>query len=193
MTKTREQTMLIVGDVFVLRDDPPSVFKHVKDLMRSADFLLGNLEGSACDVGKAVDKLGAEAWKADSRQLAAIEAGQAEPVLRVGNLEVTRDISDVRDIVAGYAALLERATSGEVYNLCRGEGVPLRQLVGDLAAMARVHVRIEVDPARLRPADMPWLVGDASRIRQATGWRTERPLRATLADVLDDQRARLRG
>jgi poly-gamma-glutamate synthesis protein (capsule biosynthesis protein) len=66
--------MLIVGDVFVLRDDPPSVFKHVKDLMRSADFLLGNLEGSACDVGKAVDKLGAEAWKADSRQLAAIEA-----------------------------------------------------------------------------------------------------------------------
>ncbi len=73
MTKNREMTMLIVGDVFVLRDDPPSVFKHVKDLMRSADFMLGNLEGSVCDTGKAVDKLGAEAWKADSRQLSAIE------------------------------------------------------------------------------------------------------------------------
>ncbi|MDB5921536.1 MAG: hypothetical protein JWN13_472 [Betaproteobacteria bacterium] len=74
MTTKRELTMLIVGDVFVLRDDPPSVFKHVKELMRSADFMLGNLEGSVCDVGKAVDKLGSEAWKADSRQLSAIEA-----------------------------------------------------------------------------------------------------------------------
>ena len=74
MTRTRDLTMLIVGDVFVLRDDPPSAFKHVKDLMRSADFMLGNLEGSICDVGKAVDKPGARAWKADSRQIAAIEA-----------------------------------------------------------------------------------------------------------------------
>jgi poly-gamma-glutamate capsule biosynthesis protein CapA/YwtB (metallophosphatase superfamily) len=74
MTARREQTMLIVGDVFVLREDPPSVFKHVKDLMRSADFMLGNLEGSVCDVGKAVDKLGSEAWKADSHQLSAIKA-----------------------------------------------------------------------------------------------------------------------
>lgn len=73
MSKNREMTMLIVGDVFVRRDDPPSVFQHVKDLMRSADFVLGNLEGSACDVGTARQKLGAEAWKADSRQLAAIE------------------------------------------------------------------------------------------------------------------------
>jgi GDP-4-dehydro-6-deoxy-D-mannose reductase len=127
-----------------------------------------------------------------ARQLAAIEIGRAEPVLRVGNLDVTRDLSDVRDIVRGYAALLERGTTGEVYNLCRGEGVHLRQLVSDLVAMARVQVRVEVDPARLRPADMPWLVGDASRIRQATGWRAERPFGATLNDVLDDQRARLR-
>ena len=126
-----------------------------------------------------------------ARQLAAIEAGRAEPVLRVGNLDVTRDISDVRDIVTGYAALLERGVAGEVYNLCRGEGIHLRQLLSELVAMARVQVKVEVDPARLRPADMPWLVGDASRIRQATGWRTERPLGATLGDVFADQRARL--
>ena len=74
MTTKLELTILIVGDVFVLRDDPRSVFKHVKELMRSADFMLGNLEGSVCDVGKAVDKLGSEAWKADSRQLSAIQA-----------------------------------------------------------------------------------------------------------------------
>lgn len=74
MATSREMTMLIAGDVFVLRDDPPSVFRHVRDLMRSADFMLGNLEGFVCDVGKAVEKPGASAWKADSRQLAAIEA-----------------------------------------------------------------------------------------------------------------------
>ncbi|MGZ8211651.1 MAG: CapA family protein [Burkholderiales bacterium] len=75
MSDNREMTMLIVGDVFVRRDDPPSVFQHVKDLMRSADFMLGNLEGSVCDVGTAREKLGAEAWKADSRQLAAVQTG----------------------------------------------------------------------------------------------------------------------
>lgn len=70
----REMTMLIVGDVFVKRHDPPSVFQHAKDLMRSADFMLGNLEGSVCDVGTAREKHGAVAWKADSKQIAAIEA-----------------------------------------------------------------------------------------------------------------------
>jgi len=70
----RDLTMLIVGDVFVLRDDPPSAFRHVNALMRSADFMLGNLEGSICDIGTAVEKPGAQAWKAGSRQLAAIEA-----------------------------------------------------------------------------------------------------------------------
>jgi GDP-4-dehydro-6-deoxy-D-mannose reductase len=125
-----------------------------------------------------------------ARQLVAIERGAAQPVLRVGNLDVTRDLSDVRDIVQGYVALLEHGARGEVYNLCRGEGVNLRDLVAELAAMAKVQVRIEVDPARLRPADMPWLVGDPTRTTQAAGWKVERPLAATLRDVLEDWRAR---
>ena len=73
MTKHRELTMLIVGDVFVRRDDPPGVFKHVKDLLRGADFTLGNLEGSVADSGAAREKAGAVAWKADARQIAAVE------------------------------------------------------------------------------------------------------------------------
>lgn len=125
-----------------------------------------------------------------AKQLVAIERGAAEPVLRVGNLDVTRDLSDVRDIVQGYVALLEHGVRGEVYNLCRGEGVNLRDLVAELVAMAKAEVRIEVDPARLRPADMPWLVGDPARTTQATGWKVERRLKATLQDVLEDWRAR---
>ena len=123
-----------------------------------------------------------------AQQIAAIEAGRSEPVLHVGNLDVTRDLSDVRDIVRGYAALLERGQRGMAYNLCRGEGSNLRDLVAELAGLAQVKVRIEVDPARLRPADMPWLVGDSSLALRDTGWRAELPLSRTLRDVLDEWR-----
>lgn len=125
-----------------------------------------------------------------AQQVAAIEAGRAEPVLRVGNLEVTRDLTDVRDIVQGYGALLEHGRKGDVYNLCRGEGVRLRDVVDQLAAMARVAVRVEVDPARLRPADTPWLVGDPERAARDTGWRAERAFADTLHDVLEEWRAK---
>ena len=124
-----------------------------------------------------------------AQQIAAIEAGRSQPVLRVGNLEVTRDLSDVRDIVRGYCALLERGRAGAVYNLCRGEGVRLTDMVHQLAALSRVKLAVEVDPARLRPADTPWLVGDPSLAATELGWRAERPLGVTLADVLDEWRA----
>ena len=125
-----------------------------------------------------------------AQQIAAIERGEAEAVLKVGNLEVTRDLSDVRDIAAGYVALLDHGIAGEVYHLCRGEGVRLTDLVARLAAMSRVPVRVQVDPARLRPADVPYLVGDPSRVMAQTGWRAERPLDQTLADTLRDWRER---
>lgn len=128
-----------------------------------------------------------------AQQIAAIEAGKSEPVLRVGNLEVTRDLTDVRDIVDGYCALLERGRAGEVYNLCRGSGVVLSQMAASLAAMAKVQVRVEVDPARLRPADVPYLVGDPTRAHLDTGWNAVRPLEQTLMDVLEEWRGAARG
>jgi GDP-4-dehydro-6-deoxy-D-mannose reductase len=126
-----------------------------------------------------------------AKQVAAIEAGKAEPVLRVGNLDVTRDLSDVRDIVEGYRALLERGRRGAAYNLCRGEGTALTGVLRTLTSLARVQVRVEVDPARLRPADVPWLVGDPTLAGRECGWQTRIPLDDTLRDVLDDWRARL--
>jgi GDP-4-dehydro-6-deoxy-D-mannose reductase len=127
-----------------------------------------------------------------AQQIAGIEAGGGEPVLRVGNLEVTRDVSDVRDIVEGYCALLERGRAGAVYNLCRGEGVRLTDVVGTLVALSRVKLAVEVDPARLRPADTPWLVGDPTLALEEVGWKVERPLEATLRDVLEEWRATAR-
>lgn len=133
------------------------------------------------------DRFVVPAW---AKQIAAIEAGRAEPVLRVGNLEVTRDLSDVRDIVEGYVALLVRGTRGAAYNLCRGEGTALTAVLEALTALAHVTVRVEVDPARLRPADVPWLVGDPSLVARDCGWSVQIPLADTLRDVLEDWRAR---
>jgi GDP-4-dehydro-6-deoxy-D-mannose reductase len=124
-----------------------------------------------------------------ARQIAAIERGNAEPVLRVGNLDVTRDLTDVRDVVAAYAVLLEHGGAGEVYNVCRGEGVSLRELASRMVAMAHRPIRVEVDPSLLRPADVPWLVGDPSRLA-TLGWCAAIPLATTLEDVLTDWRSR---
>lgn len=127
------------------------------------------------------------AW---AEQVARIERGELEPVLRVGNLEVTRDLSDVRDIVEGYCALLERGARGGVYNLCRGEGVKLTDVLAALVAASRVPVKVEVDPARLRPADVPYLVGDPSRAAADCGWSARLPVERTMADVLEEWRTK---
>src|SRR2546430_86510 len=76
-----------------------------------------------------------------ARQLALIEAGKQDPVVRVGNADPVRDFSDVRDIAAGYVALLERGRSGEAYNLCSGDGVSIAEVIALLRTHARVPVR----------------------------------------------------
>jgi GDP-4-dehydro-6-deoxy-D-mannose reductase len=125
-----------------------------------------------------------------AQQIAAIEAGRSEPVLRVGNLEVTRDITDVRDVAEAYVALIEHGRSGAAYNVSRGVGVRLAEVARSLAAGARVPVRIETDPARVRPADVPYLVGDPSAIERDCGWRATTPLEGTLGDLLAEWRTR---
>ena len=126
-----------------------------------------------------------------AQQIAAIERGGVDAELKVGNLAITRDLSDVRDIARAYRALLERGERGAAYNVCRGEGVRLDEVARRLTAMARIPIRITPDPARMRPADVPWLVGDPSAIAAATGWRAEIPLEQTLRDVLDEWRGPL--
>jgi GDP-4-dehydro-6-deoxy-D-mannose reductase len=125
-----------------------------------------------------------------ARQIAAIEAGRGDPVVRVGNLDVTRDLTDVRDVVSAYLALLERGRSGMAYNVCRGAGVKLNEAVERLLGRSRVRVRMEVDPGRFRPADLPYLVGDPGAIARETGWRPEIPLDRMLDAVLEDWRER---
>ncbi len=130
------------------------------------------------------------ALPAFAAQIAAIERGEQRPVLAVGNLDVVRDYLDVRDVVRAYAELLTRGTPGEAYNVCTGRGLVLRDLVDQLVAAATVPVRVEVDPARLRPVDLPHLVGDPAKLAQATVWRPAIEIEQTLADLLKEARSR---
>lgn len=127
-----------------------------------------------------------------ARQIAEIEAGLREPVLRVGNLEARRDITDVRDTVRAYQMLIASAEPHRPYNVCSGRACRVRDLLDILLAQSTGRVRVDVDPARLRPADNPVVVGNSARIEAEVGWRAELPLERTLADLLDDWRAALR-
>ena len=125
-----------------------------------------------------------------ARQVAEIEAGRREPVVRVGNLEAERDFSDVRDIVRGYRLAFERGSAGDVYNLGSGQSHPVREILDHFIERSRVPVRVETDPDRLRPSDVPRTLCDASRAKSALGWAPEITFEQTLDDILEDQRHR---
>jgi GDP-4-dehydro-6-deoxy-D-mannose reductase len=111
--------------------------------------------------------------------------------VRTGSLEPVRDISDVRDVVRAYRLLLEHGTPGEVYNVCRGEGVSVREVGERLVALASRPLTLTVDPALVRRVDIPVMVGDRSKLTAATGWEPEWALDDTLATLLADARRRL--
>lgn len=122
-------------------------------------------------------------------QTAEVEAGRRLRI-EVGNLDVVRDFTDVRDVVRGYRLLVERGRAGEIYNLGSGRGTKLADALAQLAASARRPVEIHVDPERVRPVDQPLLIADASKLRAATGWAPRIPIEQTLADMLEEFRTR---
>jgi len=126
-----------------------------------------------------------------ARQIAEIEAGLRPPVLSVGNLEAVRDYTDVRDVVRSYWALLEKGRGGEAYNVCSGRGRRIQEMLDMLLACSSVRVEVKVDPKRLRPSDVPVLVGDPSKLQADTGWAPRIPLDQTLRDLLEDWRRRI--
>lgn len=118
-------------------------------------------------------------------QVAAIEAGLQEPVIRVGNMEAIRDFTDVRDMVRAYWLAVTKAKPGEVYNIATGKGIHIREMLDLVLSYSKVEVKIEVDPERLRPSDVEILIGDASKFRADTGWEPRIPFEQTVQDLLN--------
>ena len=125
-----------------------------------------------------------------ARQIADIAHGRAEPILRVGNLTARRDLTDVRDVVRAYVALMAGGEPGGIYNVCSGRAVAVREVLDGLIARSGVAVDVQVAPELLRPVDQPLLLGTRDRIGAAVGWAPEIPLDTTLGDLLAEWMAR---
>ncbi len=124
-------------------------------------------------------------------QLARIERGEKNPVIEIGNLEIRRDFSDVRDVVRAYLALMEKGRQGEVYNVCSGRAVPLDWILKTLVSFSSKTVEIKTDPGKLRKTDIPILYGDRSKIKKDTGWEPSISLEESLRQLLEYWREKL--
>jgi GDP-4-dehydro-6-deoxy-D-mannose reductase len=120
-----------------------------------------------------------------AKQIAEIEAGKREPVLRVGNLTSARDFTDVRDAAAAYLLAIERGDPGEAYNVGTGEAHTGQFILDCLLHMSSATIEVVPDPQRFRPVDLPRIVCDATKFKRATGWKPTIPIETSLADTLN--------
>src|SRR5688500_3121244 len=120
-----------------------------------------------------------------AKQIADIERGLKPPVIHVGNLEARRDFTDVRDMVRAYWLALEKCEGGEVYNICSGKAWRISEVLDLLLGMTRTRIEVRQDPNRLRPSDVPVLLGDPTKFTSRTGWQPTIPFERTLADLLE--------
>jgi GDP-4-dehydro-6-deoxy-D-mannose reductase len=118
-----------------------------------------------------------------ARQIVEVERGERR-VVSVGNLDAERDFTDVRDVVRAYVLLLDRGARGGIYNIGSGRAVAIATVLETLRGLARVNIAIEHDPERLRPSDVPVMIGDTTRLRRATGWEPEIPLAQSLGEIV---------
>jgi len=126
-----------------------------------------------------------------AKQIAEIEKKKRKSVISVGNLEAKRDFTDVRDTVRAYWLSLEKGKVGEVYNIGSGKSFSMKEVLDMLLSMASINIKVEVDPARLRPSDVPVLISDCTKFTQLTGWKPKIPFQQSLQDLLDYWRERV--
>lgn len=119
------------------------------------------------------------------KQVADIEKGEKDPVMYVGNLSARRDFTDVRDVVRAYALLAEKGENGETYNVGSGNAVEIREILDKIIAFSTAEIKVEIDPAKIRPVDVPIIEADISKLQAATGWRPEISLEETIEEVLN--------
>jgi GDP-4-dehydro-6-deoxy-D-mannose reductase len=130
-------------------------------------------------------------WSDVARQIAEIERGRGPAILEVGTTTTQRDFTDVRDMVRAYWLLLARGDPGRTYNAASGKAVSIREVIDGFLEYAACPIEVRQVAERIRPIDLPILVGDASRLRALTGWVPTTSFRQSLEDVLDDWRRRV--
>jgi len=123
-----------------------------------------------------------------ARQIAAAEAGQGPTEILHGNLSPMRDFLDVRDVICAYRTLMKEGLPGEIYNVSSGRGLTIMEGLEIMLQESRVAITLKQDPDRMRPADIPVMVGDNTKLCQETGWMPEWDITQTLLALLEDAR-----
>ena len=127
-----------------------------------------------------------------AHQIAQIEQGQREPVMRLGNMAAQRDFTDVRDVARAYLALIQGGDGGQVYNVCSGTPRSIQSVLDLMLSMSKTHIAQETDPAKFRPVDTPISFGDRSKLTTATGWQPHIAFEQTVANLLDHWRDKVK-
>ena len=125
------------------------------------------------------------------KQVAEIEAGKKEPIMYVGNLAAKRDFTDVRDVVRAYALLIQKGEAGETYNVGSGHAYAIQEILDLIISLSSVDIKVEIDPNKIRPVDVPIIEADITKLNAVTGWKPEIELRQTIQETLDYWRARV--
>lgn len=126
-----------------------------------------------------------------AKQIAMIERGKQPSIIRVGNLNSIRDFTDVRDVVQAYWLSTEKCKPGEVYNICSGKGYKIKKVLNILLDLSTVKVKVKEDISRIRPSDVPILIGDNSKFVKQTGWKPKIKFEQTAEDLLNYWRERV--
>ena len=197
---SNEEYGLVQPQDLPLREDSPlrtnspyAVSKVAQDLLGLSYFLSYTLPVVRVRPFNHIGPRQSEGFVAPAfaKQIALIEAGRQEPVIRVGNLSAQRDFTDVRDVVRAYYLVVTKGQPGEVYNIGSGQPRTVQSLLETMLSLSAAQIRVEFDPERMRPSDTPIVYCDASKLRDATGWTPDISFEHTLRDVLDDWRARI--
>lgn len=126
-----------------------------------------------------------------AKQVALIEKGKQDPVIRVGNLDAQRDYTDVRDMVRAYVTAVDKCDYGDVYNICTGHAIKIGDMLNLLLSFSKIKVDVQPDPSRMRPSDVPVLIGDNTKFVTKTGWKPEITFEKTMEDLLNYWRERV--
>lgn len=125
------------------------------------------------------------------KQVAEIEKGLREPVMKVGNLAAKRDFTDVRDVVKAYISLIQMGKPGETYNVGSGNAKEIQEILNLIVSMSRAEIKVEIDPNKIRPVDVPIIEADITKLNQLTGWTPQIPIERTIQETLDFWRVHL--
>jgi len=168
---------------------PPNPYGLTK---LATEMLAARLVADGCDIRivRPFNHIGARQYPSFvasdfARQIVAIERGHRPAEIVVGNLEARRELTNVRDTVRAYEAVMAHGAPGRPYNVSSGVAWSVRELLDRLIAHAHVSVQVRVDPAKFHPNDLPLLVGDPTRIRTELGWTPSISFDETLDEILD--------